>query len=120
MVTIRLSRGGAKGRPFYHVVVSDSRAPEMAAISSGLVFSARWRRPMKSGCAWIWRAVDYWIGVGAQLSDRVASLVKVSGARLTSPRRPEAGSGPGLSLAAVQKRISGIGSHDRSQDSGCR
>ena len=27
MVTIRLARGGAKNRPFYHVVVTDSRMP---------------------------------------------------------------------------------------------
>jgi len=39
MVTIRLSRGGAKNRPFYHVVVTDSRSGrEMVVILNELAF----------------------------------------------------------------------------------
>ena len=55
MVTIRLSRGGAKKRPFYQIVVADSRSPRDGR------FIER---------------VNHWVAQGASLSDRVASLVK--------------------------------------------
>jgi len=38
MVTIRLSRGGAKNRPFYHVVVTDSRSGRDGRYMSELAF----------------------------------------------------------------------------------
>jgi small subunit ribosomal protein S16 len=78
MVTIRLSRAGAKGRPFYHVVVSDSRRPRDGRYIERLGFFS----PMAKGSEERLRLdlgrYDYWVGVGAQTSDRVASLVKES------------------------------------------
>ena len=41
MVTIRLSRGGAKARPFYHVVVTDSRSKRDGRFIERLGFSIR-------------------------------------------------------------------------------
>ncbi|MDH4021674.1 MAG: 30S ribosomal protein S16 [Gammaproteobacteria bacterium] len=78
MVTIRLSRAGARGRPFYHVVVSDSRRPRDGRYIERLGFFS----PMAKGSEERLRLdlgrYDYWVGVGAQTSDRVASLVKES------------------------------------------
>lgn len=76
MVVIRLSRGGAKKRPFYHIVVIDSRKRrDGSCIERVGTFN-----PIASGQEPRLRLeiarVDYWVGVGAKLSDRVKSLMK--------------------------------------------
>ena len=75
MVVIRLSRGGAKKRPFYNIVVSDSRERRDGRfIERGGFYS-----PMASGGEEPLRVamdrVGYWSGVGAKLSPTVARLV---------------------------------------------
>lgn len=76
MVTIRLARGGAKKRPFYHVVVTDSRNRRDGRYIERLGFF----NPMASGAEAGLRVdaerVKYWLSQGAQASDRVASLLK--------------------------------------------
>lgn len=76
MVTIRLSRGGAKGRPFYHLAVSDSRRARDGRYIERIGFFS----PFATGADERLRIdlgrYDYWLGVGAQASDRVAALVK--------------------------------------------
>ncbi len=78
MVTIRLSRGGAKGRPFYHVVVSDSRRPRDGRYIERLGFFSPMATASEERLRLDLGRYDYWVGVGAQTSDRVASLVKES------------------------------------------
>jgi len=78
MVTIRLSRGGAKGRPFYHVVVSDSRRPRDGRYIERLGFFSPMATASEERLRLDLGRYDYWLGVGAQASDRVASLVKES------------------------------------------
>jgi small subunit ribosomal protein S16 len=78
MVTIRLSRGGAKGRPFYHVVVSDSRRPRDGRYIERLGFFSPMAKASEERLRLDLARYDYWVGVGAQTSDRVASLVKES------------------------------------------
>ncbi len=78
MVTIRLSRGGAKGRPFYHVVVSDSRRPRDGRYIERLGFFSPMAKATEERLRVDLGRYDYWVGVGAQTSDRVASLVKES------------------------------------------
>lgn len=76
MVTIRLARGGAKKRPFYGIMVADSRrAPRGRFIERVGFFNPRavggedrLRIDMER--------VEYWISKGAQPSDRVANLLK--------------------------------------------
>jgi small subunit ribosomal protein S16 len=76
MVTIRLSRGGAKGRPFYHLVVCDSRRArdgryiERIGFFSPIATASEERLRVDVG------RYEYWLGVGAQASERVAALVK--------------------------------------------
>ena len=76
MVTIRLSRGGSKKSPFYHIVVTDSRNRRDGRYIERLGFF----NPMASGNAEELRLdlerVDYWTSKGAQTSDRVAKLIK--------------------------------------------
>ena len=76
MVTIRLTRGGAKKRPFYQIVVADSRSPRDGRFIERIGFF----NPIASGNAERLRLdltkVDEWVAKGASLSDRVASLVK--------------------------------------------
>ena len=76
MVTIRLSRGGAKKRPFYHVVVTDSRSKRDGRYIERVGFF----NPVASGNAQRLslneERIQYWIGTGAQASERVDSLIK--------------------------------------------
>lgn len=76
MVTIRLQRGGAKKRPFYQVVVADSRRARNGKFIENVGFF----NPTAQGQAEKLRLdlerVEYWVGQGAGLSERVARLVK--------------------------------------------
>ena len=78
MVTIRLSRGGAKKRPFYHIIVTDSRNKRDGRFIERLGFF----NPRATGAEEPLRIdrerVDHWLGQGAQASDRVAKLLKQS------------------------------------------
>jgi small subunit ribosomal protein S16 len=76
MVTIRLSRGGAKARPFYHIVVCDSRRARDGRYVERVGFFSPMATANEEKLRIDLVRVDYWIGVGAQLSDRVASLLK--------------------------------------------
>lgn len=76
MVVIRLSRGGSKKRPFYHIVVADSRrARDGHNIERLGLFN-----PIAAGKEERLRVMNervaYWISKGAQPSDRVAKLLK--------------------------------------------
>ncbi|SMF95992.1 small subunit ribosomal protein S16 [Methylomagnum ishizawai] len=76
MVTIRLSRGGAKKRPFYHVVVANSRSKRDGRYIERVGFF----NPVAQGTAERLRLneerIQYWIGQGAQTTERVGSLIK--------------------------------------------
>ena len=75
MVTIRLSRGGAKKRPFYHFTVTDSRNARDGRYIERLGFFNPIARGNQERLRVDLDRVDYWVGQGAQLSDRVNSLV---------------------------------------------
>jgi len=76
MVTIRLARGGAKKRPFYGIMVADQRRSPRGKFIERVGFF----NPRATGGEERLRIdterVDYWIGQGAQPSDRVSSLIK--------------------------------------------
>jgi small subunit ribosomal protein S16 len=76
MVTIRLSRGGAKKRPFYHVVVADSRSRRDGKYIERLGFFNPIARGQEVRLQLNDTRVTYWLGTGAQASDRVVSLIK--------------------------------------------
>ena len=76
MVTIRLSRGGAKKQPFYHVVATDSRARRDGRYIERLGYYNPVARGDATETKLDIERVDYWISVGGQMSDRVAKIVK--------------------------------------------
>ncbi len=76
MVTIRLSRGGAKNRPFYHVVVTDSRSGRDGRYIERVGFFNPLARVNEERLRLDSERVEYWKSNGAQASDRVAKLIK--------------------------------------------
>ncbi|MEE3236707.1 MAG: 30S ribosomal protein S16 [Pseudomonadota bacterium] len=76
MVSIRLSRAGAKNRPFYHLVVTDSRNKRDGRYIERLGFFNPVGTDSEENLRIDVERVDYWIGLGAQPSDRVKSLLK--------------------------------------------
>jgi small subunit ribosomal protein S16 len=75
MVKIRLSRGGAKKKPFYHIVVTDSRKARDGRNIERVGFFNPVARGQEERLRLDLDRVDYWTGVGAQVSDRVKTLV---------------------------------------------
>ena len=75
MVKIRLSRGGAKKKPFYHIVVTDSRKARDGRNIERIGFFNPVARGQEERLRLSLDRVDYWTGVGAQVSDRVKTLV---------------------------------------------
>ena len=76
MVKIRLTRGGAKKRPFYHIIVTDSRSArdgrniERVGFYNPVAAGAEKRVELDVA------RVDHWVGNGAQLTEKVRSLYK--------------------------------------------
>lgn len=80
MVVIRLARGGAKKRPFYSIVVADRRrAPRGRYIERVGFYNPR-ATENEETLRVDRERLDYWVKQGAQMSDRVASLVKAKAA----------------------------------------
>ena len=75
MVTIRLARGGAKKCPFYHLTVTNSRSSRDGRYIERIGFFNPVARGNQERLRVDLDRVDHWVGQGAQLSDRVASLV---------------------------------------------
>ncbi len=76
MVSIRLSRGGAKNRPFYHVVVTDSRNSRDGRYIERLGFFNPLARGNEERLRLDNERIEYWKSHGAQPTDRVAKLIK--------------------------------------------
>jgi small subunit ribosomal protein S16 len=76
MVTIRLTRGGAKKRPFYHVVVTDSRNRRDGRYIERLGYFNPIATGKEEGLKLDLERVNHWLGQGAQPSDRVVKLIK--------------------------------------------
>ena len=79
MVVIRLSRSGSKGRPFYNMVVADSRKPRDGRYLERVGFYDPQAPEGVEGLRIDVDRVNFWQGKGAQLSDTAARLVKQLG-----------------------------------------
>lgn len=76
MVVVRMSRGGSKGRPFFNIVVADSRCRRDGRFIERIGF---YNPVAPEGTEKLRIAMDrlsYWVGQGAQPSDLVARLAK--------------------------------------------
>jgi len=76
MVTIRLARGGAKKKPFYHITVTDSRNARDGRFIERVGFFNPVARGNEERLRIDLDRVSYWSGQGAQPSERVAELIK--------------------------------------------
>ena len=85
MVTIRLSRGGSKKRPFYSILVADQRR----SLRGRFIERVGFYNPIAAGREEKLRIntdrIDYWLGLGAQPSERVTQLYKQAGKVVETP-----------------------------------
>jgi len=77
MVTIRLTRAGAKKRPFYHIIVTDSRNKRDGRYLEKLGFYNPIATAQEVELEIDRDRVVYWLSQGAKASDRVAKLIKM-------------------------------------------
>ena len=75
MVTIRLTRRGGKNQPFYHVVVADKRRRQGGNTLEQVGFFDPCAQASANSLRLDLGRIDYWTSKGAQVSDRVKSLV---------------------------------------------
>ena len=78
MVTIRLARGGSKKRPFYHLTVADQRNPRDGRFIERVGFHNPVARGQEEVTRINMQRIDFWIGQGAQPTDRVSGLIKAA------------------------------------------
>lgn len=76
MVTIRLSRGGSKKKPFYHFEVKDSRSSRDGRYIERLGYFNPGAQGAEQRLSLDIERVDYWLSVGSTLSERVSGLLK--------------------------------------------
>lgn len=75
MVKIRLARGGRKKAPFYKIVVTNSKSPRDGRFIEQIGYYNPLLEDQK-GCSLNINRLEYWVGVGAQLSNQVNALYK--------------------------------------------
>jgi len=95
-VSIRLSRGGAKKRPYYKIVVANSRAPRDGAYLEQVgTYNPVLAKDDENRVRLVEDRVRYWLGVGAQPTDRVARMLDKAGikerAASVNPNKAEPG-----------------------------
>lgn len=76
MVTIRLARGGSKKRPFYHLTVTDSRNARDGRFIERVGFFNPIARGQEQRLNIDTARLEFWVKQGAQVSERVSSLLK--------------------------------------------
>ena len=81
MVVIRLSRGGAKARPFFNIVVADKRVRRDGRFIERIGFYNPIAKDGEEGLRIAQDRLTYWTGVGAQTSPTVQRLVKQAAAK---------------------------------------
>ncbi len=85
MLAIRMTRHGTKKRPFFHIVVADSRAPRDGRFIEKLgTYNPLLPREHEQRITLVKERIDHWLKVGAQPSDRVARFL--ASAEMMKPR----------------------------------
>lgn len=81
-VSLRLSRGGSKKRPYYKIVVANSRAPRDGKYLEQVgTYNPLLAKDDENRVRLVEDRVKYWLGVGAQATDRVARLLDKAGVK---------------------------------------
>jgi len=103
-VRIRLTRGGAKKRPFYRIVVADSRSPRDGRFIELLgTYNPMLKTEHPDRVVLRQERLQHWLQHGATPSDRVARFCAAAGL-ITLPERPEQGKKP-QPKAKAQERL---------------
>ncbi|WP_197917452.1 30S ribosomal protein S16 [Thiosulfatihalobacter marinus] len=98
---IRLARGGSKKRPFYRVVAADSRMPRDGRFIEKLgTYNPLLPKDSEDRIKLDMERVQYWLGQGAQPTDRVARFLEASGALTKSERNNPKKAEPGQKAKA--------------------
>ncbi|KUR71616.1 30S ribosomal protein S16 [Novosphingobium fuchskuhlense] len=85
-VSLRLSRGGSKKRPYYKVVVANSRSPRDGAYLEQVgTYNPLLAKDDANRVRLVEDRVRYWLGVGAQPTDRVARMLDKAGIKERAP-----------------------------------
>lgn len=85
-VSLRLSRGGSKKRPYYKVVVANSRAPRDGKYLEQVgTYNPLLAKDDANRVRLIEDRIAYWLGVGAQPTDRVARMLDKAGIKERAP-----------------------------------
>ena len=95
-VAIRLSRGGAKKRPYYRIVVTNSRSPRDGKYLEQVgTYNPVLAKDDEKRVTLVEDRVRYWLGVGAQPTDRVARMLDKAGIKerpaTNNPNKAEPG-----------------------------
>jgi small subunit ribosomal protein S16 len=95
-VSLRLSRGGSKKRPYYKIVVANSRAPRDGKYLEQVgTYNPLLAKDDANRVRLVEDRVNYWLGVGAQPTDRVARMLDKAGikerAATVNPKKGEPG-----------------------------
>jgi small subunit ribosomal protein S16 len=84
---IRLARGGSKKRPYYSIVAADSRMPRDGRFIEKLgTYAPLLPKDSEDRVKINLERVQYWLGQGAQPTDRVARFLEAAGARPKAER----------------------------------
>jgi len=84
MVVIRLARGGSKKRPFYNIVVADSRVRRDGRFIERVGFYNPMAKESEEGLRVALDRVAYWQGTGAQASETVTRLLSTAKAKVVA------------------------------------
>ena len=99
-LSIRLSRGGAKKRPFYRIIVADARAPRDGRFIEKLgVYNPLLAKDSEDRVKLNAERVQYWISQGAQPTDRVARFLEAAGLKEKTVRNNPKAAKPGKAMA---------------------
>jgi small subunit ribosomal protein S16 len=84
---IRLARGGSKKRPFYRIVAADSRMPRDGRFIEKLgTYNPLLAKDNEERVKMNMERVQYWLGEGAQPTDRIARMLEAAGVREKTER----------------------------------
>ncbi len=93
---IRLARGGSKKRPFYRIVAADSRMPRDGRFIEKLgTYNPLLPKDSEERVKMDLERVQYWVGQGAQVTDRVARFLEAAGVNAKTERNNPKKAEPG-------------------------
>ena len=97
---IRLARGGSKKRPFYSIVATDSRMPRDGRFLEKLgVYNPLLAKDSEDRIRMNVERIQYWLGQGAQPTDRIARMLEAAGVMPKKARNNPKSAVPGKQMA---------------------